>query len=119
VTQENVLERLKNKIRIDLVFRKGKAIQSGSLVVHYFIPEGSVEKTHVGVGVPKKSGLNAYRRNRIKRQIWGVIRQREGEILSSFSHGFFMLLYKGKSVISSKNLSLDFQGLLRDFNQSN
>ena len=119
MTQENLLERLKNKIRIDLVFRKGKAIQSGSLVVHYFIPEGGVKKTHIGVGVPKKSGLNACRRNRIKRQIWGVIRQREEEILSSFSHGFFMLLYKGKSVVSSKNLSRDFQGLLKNFSRSN
>tara|TARA_B100001057_G_scaffold164783_1_gene165326 strand:+ start:768 stop:1127 length:360 start_codon:yes stop_codon:yes gene_type:complete len=119
VTQENVLERLKNKICIDLVFRKGKVVRSGYLAVHYFIPEGGVEKTHIGVGIPKKSGLNAYRRNRIKRQLWGVIRQREEEILSSFSHGFFMLLYKGKSVVSSKNLSLDFQGLLRSFSQSN
>lgn len=117
MTQENGLEKLKSKIRIDLVFKRGKAVRSGALIMHYFIPEDGVEKTHVGVGVPKKSVIMAYRRNRIKRQIKAVIRQREEEILGSLSPGFYMLLYKGKSSVSSESLSLDFQGLLGNFRE--
>jgi ribonuclease P protein component len=117
VTRENALEKLKSKIRIDLVFKRGKAVRSGTLILHYFIPEEGVENTHVGVGVPKKSVIMAYRRNRIKRQIKAVIRQREEEILGSLSPGFYMLLFKGKSSVSSESLSLDFQGLLRNFRE--
>lgn len=117
MTRENGLEKLKSKISVDLVFKRGKAIRSGNLIMHYFIPEEGLEKTHVGVGVPKKSVIMAYRRNRIKRQIKAVIRQREGDILGLLSPGFYMLLYKGKYSVSSESLLLDFQGLLRNFRE--
>lgn len=115
MTRKNGLEKLKSKIRIDLVFKRGKAVRSGDLIMHYFIPEKSSEKTHMGVGVPKKFMLMAYRRNRIKRQIRAVIRQREEEIVGSLPPGFYMLLYKGKSGVSSESLSLDLQSLLMNF----
>ena len=116
MTRENGLEKLKGKKRIDLVFKRGKTVRSGALIMHYFIPEEGAEKTHIGIGVPKKSIIMAYRRNRIKRQIKTVIRHREEEILGSLYPGFYMLLYKGKSSVSSERLSLDFQSLLRNFN---
>jgi ribonuclease P protein component len=115
VTRENGLEKLKSKIRIDLVFKRGKAVRSGDLIMHYFIPEKGLEKTHMGVGVPKKFMLMAYRRNRIKRQIRAVIHRREEEIVGSLPPGFYMLLYKGKTGVSTESLSLDFQDLLRNF----
>ena len=109
------LERLKNRNQIDLVFKKGKAVRSGALVMHFFNPEGDSKKTHIGVSVSKKSILLAYKRNRIKRQIRAMILQQEKEVLYSLPPGFYMVLYKGKFGVSSKSLFLDFQGLIKSF----
>ncbi|MGB2312538.1 MAG: ribonuclease P protein component [Flavobacteriaceae bacterium] len=115
MTQKHGLEKLKSKIRIDLVFKKGKAVRSGALILHFFNPKEEVKKPHLGVGVPKKSIPMAYRRNRIKRQIRAVILQQEKEVLDSLPPGFYMVLYKGKFGVSSKSLSQDFQGLIKSF----
>ena len=115
--QENDLEKLKGKIRVDLVFKKGKALKSGALIMHYFVPEEGAKKTHMGIGVPKKTVLMAYRRNRIKRQMRAIVRLREEEILASLSPGFYMLLYKGKAGVTSESLLQDFRALLKRFTQ--
>ena len=109
------LERLKSKNQIDLVFKKGKAIRSGALIMHFFNPKEESKKTHIGVSVSKKSILLSYRRNRIKRQIRAMILQQEKELLYSLSPGFYMVLYKGKFGVSSKSLFQDFQGLINSF----
>ena len=115
MNKENGLERLKSKNQIDLVFKKGKAVRSGTLIMHFFYPKEEVKKTHIGVGVPKKSILMAYRRNLIKRQIRAVILQQEKEVLYSLPPGFYMVLYKGKFGVSFKSLFQDFQGLIKGF----
>mgnify|MGYP002641580497 FL=1 len=115
--QENGLEKLKGKIRVDLVFKKGKALKSGALIMHYFVPEEGAKKTHMGIGVPKKTVLMAYRRNRIKRQMRAIVRLREEEILASLWPGFYMLLYKGKAGVTSESLLHDFRALLKRFTQ--
>ena len=110
-----VLERLKSKNEIDLVFKKGRSIRSGALIMHFFNPKGESSKTHIGVNVSKKSILLSYRRNRIKRQIRAIIYQQEKDVLYSLPPGFYMVLYKGKFGVSSKSLFNDFQGLINSF----
>tara|TARA_B100001250_G_scaffold382372_1_gene375466 strand:+ start:282 stop:641 length:360 start_codon:yes stop_codon:yes gene_type:complete len=117
VTKKTGLELLKSKIQIDLVFRKGKVVRNGALIMRFIIPKDKIEKVHIGVGVPKKMVLMAYQRNRIKRQIRAVIRQQKERLLLSLSPGFYMVLYKGKVGVSSEGLSQDFQGLLKHFSK--
>ena len=109
------LERLKSKNEIDLVFKNGKSVRSGALIMHFFNPKGESRKTHIGVSVSKKSILLSYRRNRIKRQIRAIIHQQEKDMLYSLPPGFYMVLYKGKFGVSSKSLIQDFQGLINSF----
>ena len=52
------LERLKGKNQIDLVFKKGKSLRSGALIMHFFTPNDGSRKTHIGVSVSKKSILH-------------------------------------------------------------
>ncbi len=112
MNKKNGLERLKSKSKIDLVFKKGKAVRSGALIMHFFNPKEEAKKTYIGVGVSKKSILLAYRRNRIKRQMRALILQQEEEVLHSLTPGFYMVLYKGKFGVSFKSLFQDFQGLI-------
>jgi len=109
------LKRLKSKNEIDLVFKEGKSVRSGALIMHFFNPKGESSKTHIGVNVSKKSILLSYRRNRIKRQIRAIIYQQEKDVLYSLPPGFYMVLYKGKFGVSSKSLFNDFQGLINSF----
>ena len=109
------LERLKSKNKIDLVFKKGKSVRSGALIMHFFNPKGESRKTHIGVSVSKKSILLSYRRNRIKRQIRAMILRQERELLFSLPPGFYMVLYKGKFGASPESLFQDFQGLIKNF----
>ena len=115
MNKKNGLERLKSKNQIDFVFEKGKAVRSGALIMHFFNPKEEAKKTHIGVGVSKKSILLAYRRNRIKRQIRAMIIQQEKELLYYLPPGFYMVLYKGKFSVSFKSLFQDFQGLINSF----
>ena len=115
MTRKGGLEKLKSKTQIDLVFKKGKALRSGALVMHFVHPKEEVKKTHIGVGVSKRSVLLACRRNRIKRQIRAVIQKQKEEVLRALSPGFYMVLYKGKLGVASESLSRDFEGLLKHF----
>ena len=115
MTPKGSLDKLKSKTQIDLVFKKGKAVRSGALVMHFFQPKEEVKKTYIGVGVSKSSVLLAYGRNRIKRQIRSVIQKQKGELLRSLKPGFYMVLYKGKLGVASKSLLGDFEGLLNHF----
>ena len=85
------------------------------LVMHFVHPKEEAKKTHIGVGVSKRSVLLAYRRNRIKRQIRAVIQKQKEEVLRSLSPGFYMVLYKGKLGVASESLLRDFGGLLNYF----
>lgn len=108
------LKKLKSKIHIDLVFKKGEVIQFGTLVMHFIHPL-EVKETHIGVGVSKKFLLMAYQRNRIKRQIRAIIKKQEEKLLHKLSPGLYMVLYKGKYGVASESLSLDFEGLIKHF----
>ncbi len=119
MTHKCSLEKLKYKTQIDLVFKKGRAVRSGALVMHFVHPKEEVKKTHIGVGISKRSVLQAYRRNRIKRQIRAVIQKQKEEVISSLTPGFYMVLYKGKLGVTSESLLHDFEGLLNHFSGCN
>ena len=44
MTRKGGLEKLKSKTQIDLVFKKGKAVRSGALVMHFVHPKEEVKK---------------------------------------------------------------------------
>ena len=119
MTRKGGLEKLKSKTQIDLVFKKGRAVRSGALVMHFIHLKEEVKKTHIGVGISKRSILQAYRRNRIKRQIRAVIQKQKEEVTRSLSPGFYMVLYKGKLGVTSESLLHDFEGLLNHFSGCN
>tara|TARA_B100001057_G_scaffold473791_1_gene538673 strand:+ start:827 stop:1186 length:360 start_codon:yes stop_codon:yes gene_type:complete len=119
VIHKGNLEKLKCKTQIDLVFKKGRAVRSGALVMHFVHPKEEVKKTHIGVGISKKSVLQAYRRNRIKRQIRAIIQKQKEKVIRSLSPGFYMVLYKGRLGVASESLLRDFEGLLNHFTDYN
>ena len=107
--------RLKSKVQIDLVFKKGKVIKSGVLILHFVEPIDGESGPLLGVGVSKRFVLLAHRRNRIKRQIRGVIQKQRNEVLKVFPTGFYMILYKGKISAETESLHKDIKGLLEWF----
>ena len=115
MTQKSGLKKLKSKKQIDLVFRDGKAIRFGALVLHFIHPEEVVDKIYVSVGVSKRCVPKAFQRNRIKRQIRAVIRQNNEKILRSLSFGFYVFLYKSKPIVHYDNLSFDLNSILKKF----
>ena len=114
--QNREVKKFKSKAKIDLVFRKGKLIKSGSLNLHYISKYPSFQNLEVGVGISKKVVLSATRRNRIKRQINGVIQKHKVEFLNVLPDGLYMIVYKGYFIVSSESIWKDLKGLLERFN---
>lgn len=113
--QNNGIQKLKSKIQIDMIFKKGRVYKSGTLVLHYVNRKDGIENTHIGVGVSRRSVHLAHRRNRIKRQIRAVVNLKKGEVLRTFSPGLYMVLYKGDVSVTKEKLEHDFDGLLKSF----
>ena len=108
----NSIEKLKSKIQIDRVFKKGRTVRSGVLVMHFIEDDTKQNNIHVGVSVSKRFVPLAFRRNRIKRQIRAIIQERQKEIVEVLRPGFYMILYKGKIEAEKDSLSRSFKGLL-------
>lgn len=109
------IKKLKGKNKIDLVFRKGKKIKSGGLRLHYINKNVNFQNLELGVGVSKRFVILATRRNRIKRQINGVIKRQNLEILKLLPDGLYMILYIGSLNDDSKSIWKDLKGLLEHF----
>lgn len=113
--QRSSIERLKNKIQIDLLFKKGKSLKSGVLSFHFIVNAQDVKSPCIGVGVSKRFVHLAYNRNRIKRQIRAEILKQKEVFLEILPPGLYMILYKGKVSVTSETLSKDLKGLLERF----
>ena len=113
--QNNGIQKLKSKIQIDLIFKKGRVFKSGALIMHYVNRKDGIENTRIGVGVSKRFVHLAHRRNRIKRQIRAVINLKKGEVLRTFPPGLYLVLYKGDVSVTIEKLEHDFDGLLKSF----
>jgi len=74
--------RLSRSRDFDAVYRRGRSVSTRHFVLHTFERgEGDAEEPRVGLAVPKSAG-NAVARNRIKRQLREVWRERVGDLPS-------------------------------------
>ena len=112
--QNREVKKFKSKAKINLVFRRGKLIKSGSLTLHYINKYHSYQNLEVGVGISKKVVLSATRRNRIKRQINGVIQRHKVELLNVLPDGLYMIVYKGNFTVNSDSIWRDLKELLEN-----
>ena len=119
MTQESGLKKLKSKGKISNLFIKGKMFGFGNLVMHYHCPKEEKGKMYMGVGVSKRFLNKAFLRNRIKRQIRALIKKKQNYILQLLPFGSYMILYNGKHLSDFKDLSYDFEGLLKLFSDLN
>ena len=93
------LKRLKSKIIIDRLFQEGKGLHSKHLFLRLIEDETSSD-LYAGVSVSKRNFKKAVDRNRIKRQLRGVLKA-----LSPIPFaGSFMLIFKGKKLPITQNL---------------
>ena len=113
--QPREIKRLKGKTKINLVFSKVKVIKSGDLNLYYVNKDDGFQNIEVGVGVSKKFVLLATRRNRIKRQINGVIQKQNFQVIPVLSEGLYMIVYKGGLTVKSESIWKDLKGLLSHF----
>ena len=113
--QNREIKKLKGKSKIDLVFRKGKAIRFGSLILHYMNKNDDFQSLELGVGVSKKFILLATKRNRIKRQIYGEIQKQKLVVLTLLPDGLYMILFNEKHTIDSESILKDLKGLFEHF----
>jgi ribonuclease P protein component len=68
--------RLSRSRDFDAVYRRGRSVSTRHFVLHTFVHEdGDAEEPRVGFAVPKSAG-NAVARNRIKRQLKELWRER-------------------------------------------
>ena len=109
------IKKLKGRNKIDLVFKKGKTIKSGSLKLHYINKNVNFKNLELGVGVSKRFVVLATRRNHIKRQINGVIKRQKLEVFKLLPNGLYMILYIGSLNDDSKSIWKDLKGLLEHF----
>ena len=95
-------ERLKSRKQTDLLFQLGRRFMSGSIRVHYRMPEE--EKTGLKVGVSTSSRLfkRAVDRNRIKRQLREAFRLQKNELNNLLEkqsmHLDVFFIYTGRAV---------------------
>ena len=75
--------RLSRSRDFDAVYRRGRSVSTRHFVLHTFErDEGDAEEPRVGFAVPKSAG-NAVARNRIKRQLREIWRERIGDLPSA------------------------------------
>ena len=112
------IRKLKNKALIDRVFKKGEQIQSGSLAMHYLKSEENDGSIYINVAVSKKEVSLAVKRNDIKRKIRASIILNRLPIKKNLISGYYMILYKEKSLTSS-SISKNLEQLIKKFKLDN
>ena len=113
------IKKLKNKILIDRVFKKGQHIQSGSLAMHYLKSEENNESIYINVAVSKKEVCLAVNRNGIKRKIRASIILNRLPIKKKLISGYYMILYKKKKGLTSSSISKNLEQLIKKFKLNN
>ena len=108
------IRKLKNKILIDRVFKKGNQIHSGSLAMHYLKNQKN-RGIYISVAVSKKEVCLAVSRNGIKRKIRACIALYQLLIKKKLISGYYMVLYKENNSEPSSSLSKNFKELIERF----
>tara|TARA_X000000950_G_scaffold103345_1_gene130397 strand:- start:801 stop:1160 length:360 start_codon:yes stop_codon:yes gene_type:complete len=118
LTSVRKIKKLKNKIHIDDVFKKGKQLRSDLLVLRYLKDIEVKEAIFIGVAVSKRDVFLAVERNRVKRQIRASVQLYKKLIEEKLPCGYYMFLYKGKLDHSSEELSKTVAKLLDSLGQN-
>lgn len=113
------IRKLKNKILIDRVFKKGEQIQFGSLAMQYLKSEKNDGSIYINVAVSKKEVSLAVNRNCIKRKIRASIILNELPIKKKLISGYYMILYKEKKGLTSSSISKNLEQLIKRFELNN
>ena len=113
------IRKLKNKILIDRVFKKGEQIQSGSLAMHYLKSKENNGGIYINVAVSKKEVSLAVKRNGIKRKIRASIILNRLPIKKKLISGYYMILYKERKNLTSSSISKNLEQLIKNFKLNN
>ena len=112
MSQLKNIKRLRGKKEIDLIFKKGKSINSGMLRLRFIENKENRNCVSIGVGVSKRFVFLAHNRNRVKRQMRAVIKNKEADLLEVLPAGYYMFLFGGSAPVSTPVLTLDFVQLV-------
>ena len=103
-----MIQSLKNKKKIEVIFDKGSIIKGNGVFLKYYDFED--ELVQYGVSVSKKVFSSAVKRNLIKRRVHEQIKALSFTSLISKGVSFF-LIYTSKDILSSKEIKKSLEGV--------
>lgn len=104
-------EKLKSKSEIDLLFKKGKWISSGSVRLIVLKSNADFSNTKVGVSVSKKFFKSAVDRNRLKRLLREYYRHNKSLFVELFGEKASIMLFW-----VSRNMPDKYQSIEQELN---
>ena len=107
-----MLAPLKNKKKIELLFRLGEKKSSGFFECRHLSSSEDEEVFRFVVVAPKKNFPRAVDRNKIKRRLREIIRKKRPLLEHSGSNWFLFIYLKGV-VLSSETMQKEFTKLIR------
>lgn len=103
-----MIQSLKNKKKIEVIFDKGSIIKGNGVFLKYYDFED--ELVQYGVSVSKKVFSSAVKRNLIKRRVREQVKALSFTGLISKGVSFF-LIYTSKDILSSKEIKKSLEGV--------
>lgn len=109
------IRRLKGRNQIRLLFETGETVSKGPFLMRFMSSEKKGDCC-VGISVPKKKIARAVDRNRIKRQLWAIIRNNKSLFLAELKveNAAVMIVYLNTSQMSSKDLEVHLMALIKN-----
>lgn len=105
-----MIQSLKNKKKIEVIFDKGSTIKGNGVFLKYY--DFDDEFVQYGVSVSKKIFSSAVKRNLIKRRVREQIKVLN--LVSLISKGVsFFLIYTSKEVLSSKEIKKSLEAIAK------
>ena len=106
-----MLAPLKNKKKIELLFRLGEKKSSGFFECRYLSSSEDKGVLRFVVVAPKKNFPRAVDRNKIKRRLREIVRKKSS-LLEGSGFNWFLFVYLKKEVLSSEAMQKEFTKLL-------
>ena len=107
-----MLAPLKNKKKIELLFRLGEKKSSGFFECRHLSSSEDEGVLRFVVVAPKKNFPRAVDRNKIKRRMREIVRKRSS-LLESSGFNWFLFIYLKEEVLSSGAMQKEFTKLIR------
>ena len=101
------IKKLKNKKVVDNIFKSGKQIKSGPIIL-YFLSNIEEKNIFIGVSASKKKNPLAVNRNKAKRQLRAIISSNLDMIKKKFPSGFYFFVCNDFFNFSSRDLDFCF-----------